>query len=138
MINERMSELSEVIRQLEKTVSELESNVATAKQEVSQAAGELIQVIREREREAIISLKTTRVTKLERIKSAIQEAQSLLRQMKQAVEFAKNLTERSSSSDIMRNKGTLKQRFKVLREIEVPKHDETLFVKFTNSISRAK
>ena len=51
--------------------------------------------------------------------------------MKQAVEFAKNLTERSSSSDIMKNKETLKQRFEVLREIEVPKHDETSFVKFT-------
>jgi len=31
----------------------------------------------------------------------------------------------------MRNKETLKQRFEVLREIEVPKHDETSFVKFT-------
>ena len=51
--------------------------------------------------------------------------------MKQAVEFAKNLTGRSSNSDIMRNKETLKQRFEVLREIKVPKHDETSFVKFT-------
>ena len=71
------------------------------------------------------------MARLERINSAIQEAQSLLKQMKQAVEFAKNLTERSSSSDIMKNKETLKQRFEVLREIEVPKHDETSFVKFT-------
>ena len=31
----------------------------------------------------------------------------------------------------MRNKETLKQRFEVLREIDVPKHDETSFVKFT-------
>ena len=87
-------------------------------------------MIREREREAIISLEATRVTGLEKINSAIQEAQSLLKQMKQAVEFAKNLTERSSSSDIMRNKETLKQRLEVLREIPFPKHDETSFVKF--------
>jgi len=91
----------------------------------------MIEVIREREREAIISLETTRVTRLERINSATREAQSLLKQMKQAVEFAKNLTERSSSSDIMRNKETLKHRFELLREIEVPKHNETSFVKFT-------
>jgi len=110
--------------------------IATAKREVSQAAGQMIEVIRERERESIISLETTRVTRLERINSAIEAAQSLLKQMKQAVEFAKNLAERSSSSDIMRNKDTLKQRFEVLREIEVPKHDETSFVKFTTASAK--
>ena len=131
MINERVKELVEVIREFEETASKLESNVATAKREVSKAAGQMIEVIREREREAIISLETTRVTRLEKLNSAIQEAQSLLKQMKQAVDFAKNLTERSSSSDIMTNKETLKQRFEVLRKIEVPKLDETSFVKFT-------
>ena len=131
MINERVKELVEVIRQFEQTASELENNVATAKREVSKTAGRMIEVIREREREAIISLETTRVTRLEGINSAIQEAQSLLKQMKQAVEFANTLTERSSSSDIMQNKETLKQRFEVLSEIQVPKHDETSFVKFT-------
>ena len=136
MINERVSALGKLILQFEETASKLENNVATAKREVSQAAGQMIEVIREREREAIISLETTRVTRLERINSAIQEAQSLLNQMKQAVEFAKNLTERSSSSDIMGNKQTLKQRFDVLREIEVPKHDETSFVKFTPPSTR--
>ena len=129
-INERVSELSEVIRQFEETVSELEDNITIAKQEVSQAAEQMIEVIRERESEAIKSLETTRVTRLEKINYAIQQAQSLLKQMMQAVEFAKNLTERSSSSNIMRNKETLKQRFEVLREIKVPKHDETSFVKF--------
>ena len=131
MINERVSVLSEVIRKFEETASKLENNFTTAKCDVSQAAGRMIEMIREHEREAIISLETTRVTRLEKINSAIQEAQSLLKQMKQAVEFAKNLTERSSSSDIMRNKETLKQRFEVLHEIEVPKHDGTSFVKFT-------
>jgi len=118
MINERVNELTEVIRQFEETASKLENNIATAQREVSQAAGQMIEVIREREREMIVSLETTRVTRLERINSSIREAQSLVKQMKQAVEFTKNLTERSSSSDIMRNKETLKQRFEVLREIE--------------------
>ena len=120
-----------MIRQFEETASNLEKNVATAKRGVSQAAGQMIEVIRQREREAIISLETTRMTRLERIHSSIKEAQSLLKQMKQAVEFATNLTGISSSSDIMRNKETLKQRFEVLREIEVPKHDDTSVVKFT-------
>ena len=131
IINKRVSELTEVIRQFEETTCELENNVATAKREVSKAAGQMIKVIQEREREAIISLEKTRVTRLERINYAIQQAQSLLKQMKQAVDFAKNLTERSSSSDIMRNKETLKQRFEELSKTEVPKHDETSFVKFT-------
>ena len=131
MIKEKLRELSEVIRQFEETASELERNVAAAKRGVAQAAEQMIAEIREREREAIISLDTTHVTRLEKINSAIQEAQSLVKQMNQAVEFANNLTQRSSSSDVMGNKKTLKQRFKELRVTEVPKHGETAFVKFS-------
>ena len=133
MIKERLRELGEVIRQFEETASELERNVATAKRGVSQAADQMIAEIREREREAIISLEMTRVTRLEKINTAIQEAQSLVKQMNQAVEFANNLTQRSSSSDIMRNKITLKQRFEELRITKVPKHGETSFVKFSSA-----
>jgi len=131
MIKEKLRELSEVIRRFEETASELERNVATAKRGVSQAAEQMIAEIHDREREAIISLDTTRVTRIEKINSAIQEAQSLVKQMNQAVEFANNLTQRSSSSDIMRNRKTLKQRFEELRVTEVPKHGETAFVKFS-------
>jgi len=137
IIKEKIRELGEVIRQFEETASELERNVATAKRAVSQAAHQMIEEIRDREREAIVSLETTRVTRLESINSAIQEAQSLVKQMKQAVEFANNLTQRSSSSDIMQNKITLKRRFEELRVVEVPKHDETSFVKFSTA-SHAK
>ena len=131
MIKEKIKQLGEAIRQFEETASELERNVATAKRGVSQAADQMIAEIRELEREAIISLETTRVTRLEKINTAIQEARSLVKQMNQVVEFANNLTQRSSSSDIMRNKITLKQRFEELRVIEVPKHGETSFVKFS-------
>ena len=137
MIKEKIRQLGEVIRQFEETASELERNVATAKRGVSQAADHMIAEIREREQEAILSLETTRVTRLERINSAIQEAQSLVKQMKQAVEFANNLTQRSSSSDIMQNKITLKQRFEELRVVEVPKHNETSFIRFSTA-SHAK
>ena len=50
--------------------------------------------------------------------------------MMQAAEFAENLAERSSSSDIMRSKDTLQQRNEELRGMEVPKHHETTFIKF--------
>ena len=39
MINKRVSELIEVVRQFEETASKLENNVATAKREVSKTAG---------------------------------------------------------------------------------------------------
>ena len=131
MIKETISELSKVIQQFKETISRLERNVETAKRGVSQAAEQMIAEIREREQEAIVSLETTRVTRLERMNSAMQEAQSLVKQMDQAVEFANNLAQRSSSSDIMRNKETLKQRFEELRTVEAPKQTETTFVKFT-------
>ena len=131
MIKEKISELSEVIEQFKETISELERNVATAKRGVSQAAEQMIAEIRDREREAIVSLETTRVMRLERMNSAMQEAQSLVKQMKQAVEFANNLSQRSSSTDVMQNKETLKQRYEELRTVEAPKQTETTFVKFT-------
>ena len=51
--------------------------------------------------------------------------------MIQAVEFSQNLVERSSSSHIMQDKEALKQRLQELRDIEMPTHHETSFIKFT-------
>ncbi|XP_078346271.1 E3 ubiquitin-protein ligase TRIM45-like [Oculina patagonica] len=131
MIKRKASELSEVIRQFENTICNLEINIATAKCDVTQAAEEMIAKIRERERGAVQSLEVTRVTRLEKINCAKEEVNSLIKQMNQAVEFADNLVQRCSSSDIMQNKGTLNQRFEELREVEVPKHQQTSFIKFT-------
>ena len=97
------------------------------------AAEEIITDIREREQEAMDTLEATRVSILERINSAKQEVVSLIKQMKQAAEFAANLVLRSSSTDIIRNKETLKQKFEELRGAEVPKHHQTTFVKFTSA-----
>ena len=131
LAKEKEKALKDVIQKFEKTISLLETNVETAKREVSQAAEQMIAKIREREREAITSLEATRATRLEKINSVNEKAQSLLKQMYQAVEFAQNLVQRSSSSDIMNNKETLKQRLKELRDIQVPQHHETSFLKFT-------
>ena len=123
--------LKDVIRNFEETISKLQTNVANAKRGISQAAETMITKIRECEREAIDSVEATRATRLEKITSAKKRAESLLKQMIQAVEFAQNLAQRSSSSDIMQNKETLKHRFQELRDIEMPKHHETSFIKFT-------
>ena len=129
-MKEKISEFSEVIQQFKETISELERNVEIAKLGVSQAAEQMITEIRKREREATVSLETTRVTRLEKMNSAMQEAQSLVKQMKQAVEFANNLAQRSSSSNIMRNKETLKHRFEELRTVEAPKQNCPPVIKF--------
>ena len=131
LIRNKESELCEVVKQFEETISKLESNVATAKREVSQVAEEVIAEIREREREAIDSLEATRVSILERINSAKQEVESLVKQMKQAADFGENLVQKSSSSDVMQNKETLKQKFEELGGVEVPKHQQKTFVQFS-------
>ena len=123
--------LKDVIRKFDETISTLEANVAIAKSGISQAAETMITKIREREREMIDSVDTTHVTRQEKIISAKEKAESLLKQMLQAVEFTHNLVQRSLSSDIMQNKETLKHRFQELRDIEMPKHHETSFITFT-------
>ena len=133
LIRSKESELWKVIKQFEDTISKLESNVARAKREVSRVAEEIIAETREREQEAIDSLEATRVSILEPINSAKREVESQIKQMKQAAEFAENLVQKSSSSDVMQSKESLKQKFEELRGVEVPKHQQTTFVKFSEA-----
>ena len=132
-IKDKIKELNANIRQLEETTSVMESNVMKAKREVMEAAEQIITQIRARERELITSIETTCAKRLEQISSAKQNIFSLLKQLNQAVEFADNIVKRSSSTDIMQNKGTLTQRFEELRAIyhEVPEHRDIVHVKFT-------
>ena len=131
LIRNKETELCEVIKQCEETISKLESNVAIAKREVLRVAEEIIAAIRERERKAIDSVEATDVSILERINSAKQEVESLVKQMKQAAEFAENLVQKSSSSDVMQNKETLKQKSEELCGVEVPKHQQKTFLQFS-------
>ena len=133
LVRERRTDLKKVLRQIEETELNLERNVASAKAKVNQAAEHMIAQIREREKEAIASLETTRVTRLESINSSKAATESLVKQMDQVVEFAENLSQRSSSSDIMENKDNLRQKFIELREIEFPIHHDTSFIKFVPS-----
>ncbi|XP_022793841.1 protein lin-41-like [Stylophora pistillata] len=77
MVKEKEAELCEVIKEFEETISELERNFATAKREVSRKAEQMIANVRQREREAILSLETIRQSRLERINAAKQEVESL-------------------------------------------------------------
>ena len=127
---EREKDLADIIRQFEETASKLENNAEIAKLGVTQAAEQMIAKIREREREAIASIETTRVTRLDRINSAKDEVESLTKQNKKVADFAETMVQRSSSWNIMQNKTTLKERFEELRGIQAAKHHETSFIKF--------
>ena len=127
---QREKAFSDMIRQFEETASKLENNAEIAKNGVSQATEQMIAEIREREREAIASIETTRVTRLNKINSAKQENESLTKQNKKVADFAETMVQRSSSWDIMQNKTTLKQRFEELRGMQAVKHHETSFIKF--------
>ena len=131
IIKEKETQICQVIKEFEETISELERNFTTAKREVSRTAEQMIVNIRQREREAIVSLETTRVSRLEKINAAKQEAESLVKQISQAAQFAENLVQRSSSSDIMQNKEALRQKFQELRGVTIPKHHQITFAKFT-------
>ena len=73
----------------------------------------------------------TRRKRIERINSAKEELESLVKQMNQAAEFAENLVQRSSGLNIIQTKTTLKQKFQELRGVEISRHHPTTFVKFT-------
>ena len=133
-IKEKMNACSDLIRQFEATELELETNITIAKRQVSQTAEQMVAKIRESEREAITALEKTRVWRIEKLNSAKESVLSLEKQINQAVEFANNLVERSSSSDIMQSKRNLKQRFKELGETKVRALPVGSFVKFVATI----
>ena len=96
----------------------------------------MIAKVREHEREATQILENTRVSRMEKINSLNEQVESLIKQLDQAVQFAKNLVERSSSSDVMKSKKSLEQRFGDLDKATVPSLPVSSFVKFfsTNAL----
>ena len=126
----REKDLKETIRQFHHMASELRDNAQLAKCGVSQAAEQEIAEIRERERQAIESIEATCVTRLQKINSAREAVESLMKQNNKVADFAENLVQKSSSWDIMQNKHNLKQRFEELRGIQAAQHHQTSFIKF--------
>ena len=100
---------------------------------VSQTAEQMVTKIRELEREAIAAIENTRVSRNEKLNVAKAQVESLIKQMDQAVEFASNLVQRSSSSDIMQSKENLEKRFEDLNKIPAPALPVSSFVKFVST-----
>ena len=120
----------DTIREYEQTVLELETNLTNAKREVSKAAEQMIAKIGEDERRIITALENTRASRADKLDSAKAQVQSLLKQINQAVEFAENLIQRSSSSDIMKSKNYLEKRFEQLENTTIPELPVNSFLKF--------
>ena len=120
----------DTIREYEQTVLELETNLTNAKREVSKAAEQMMAKIREDERRIITALENTRASRADKLDSAKAQVQSLLKQINQAIEFAENLIQRSSSSDVMQSKNYLEQRFNHLENTPIPELPVNSFLKF--------
>ena len=129
-IKEKANLFRAELRKLEKTSEDVERIIAIAKQEVSEATEHVITKTRQQEKKLLESLEMTRRNRLERVNSAKQERESLVKQIEQAVEFAENLVQRSAAN-IIQNKNKLRQKLEELRGVEVPKHRQATFVKFT-------
>ena len=77
----------------------------------------------------------TRRRRIERVDSAKQEMESLMNKINQTSEFAENLVQRRSAVDNIHNKNKLK--LEELRGVEVPKHRQTTFIKFTAALQHS-
>ena len=133
LMKEKSKIFEDVIREFEQTVHDLETNIAAVKRKVSQVAERMITKIREHEHKAISALGITRVSRTEKLNSVKTQVQSLVKQINQAIEFADNLVQRSSSSDILQSRKSLEQRFEDLKKIPVPPLPVTSFVKFIST-----
>ena len=129
-IKEKANLLGAELRKLEETSEDVEMIIAIAKQEVSEAAEHVITKTRQQEKQLLESLEMTRRKRIERINSAKQELESLIKIINRAAEFAENLVQRRSDRDIIQNKNKLRQKLEELRGVEVPKHRQATFVKF--------
>ena len=134
LMNEKRNICNNVVREFEQLILDLETNVSTAKCKVSETAEQIMAKVRKREREAINALENTRVSRTEKLSSLKTQVQSLAKQINQAIEFAENLVQRSSSSDILQSKKSLEQRFKDLNESLVPKLPVSAFVRFVSTL----
>ena len=130
-IKEKANLFRAELRKLEELSEDVEMIIAIAKQEVSEATEHVITKTRQQEKQLLESLEVMRRKRLERVNSAKQELESLVKKMLQGAEFAEDLVQRGSTVDIIQNKNKLRQKLEELRGVEVPKHRQATFVKFT-------
>ena len=135
LLKQKRKVYTDLMREVEDTTSKLEANITKAIGKVSQAANQIISKIREREWEAITELRNTGVSRTEKLDCVNKQTQSSTKQIDQAVEFANNLVQTSSSSVIMQSNKNLEQRFEDLNKTAVPALPVGSFVKFVSTIA---
>ena len=126
----------DVFREIEQTIRVLDTNISIAKREISHAVELIIAKAREREREALETLENTRTSRTEKLNTVKTQLQSLGKQINQAIEFADNLVQRSSSSDILQSKKSLERRFENLSDSPIPTLPVSSFVKFVSTFEQ--
>ena len=136
LMKEKGKICGDVFREIEQTIRVLDTNISIAKREISQAVELIIAKAREREREALETLENTRTSRTERLNTVKTQLQSLGKQINQAIEFADNLVQRSSSSDILQSKKSLERRFKNLSDSPIPTLPVSSFVKFVSTFEQ--
>ena len=135
LLKQKRKVYNHLTREVEDRTSKLEANITKAIGEVSQAANQMIAKIREREREAITELRNKGVSRREKLDHVKKQTHSSTKQIDQAVEFANNLVQRSSSSDVIQGNKSFKQRFEDLNKKAVPALPVGSFVKFVSTIA---
>ena len=136
LMKEKGKICGDVFREIEQTIRSLDTNISIAKREISQAVELIIAKTREREREALETLENTRTSKTEKLNTVKTQLQSLGKQINQAIEFADNLVQRSSSSDILQSKRSLERRFENLSDSPIPTLSVSSFVKFVSTFEQ--
>ena len=129
---------SDTIFKVQQTQLELHTNAANVKHEVSQTVEQIITKIRESEREIITHLENTCASRSKLLNSIKTQVQSLLKQINQAVEFAEQLVQKSSSSDIMQSKAKLQQRYNELENALIPQPLVSSFMKYVPNLELEK
>ena len=89
--------------------------------------------IQERERQAIAALENTRLSRMEKLEAAKNQAQLLAKQINQAAEIASDLVQRGSSSDIVQSNKSLQERFEELGKIQFAEIQVSSFVQFVST-----
>ena len=134
-MKEKKKVYTDLMREVEEATSKLKDKITTAIDEVSQAANLIIAKIQECKQEAITALQNKLESKTEKLNCINKQIQSSIKHIDQAVEFANNLVQSSSSSDIMQSKKNLAQRFEDLSKTPVPALPVTSFVKFVSTVA---
>ena len=120
MTKEKITTFYASVRQIEEMEAEMEANVALSKREVSRAADQIVAKARGLERDNITALENTRLSSAEKFNSAKQQIQSFAKQFSQVVDFAKEIVQISSCSDIIQSHKQIASRFKDLDKTRIP------------------